>query len=55
MNADTWSQCREMLLRVLTHNTAIILLLKELFYRAYLTPLVTPNGTRFLCSAEQGS
>lgn len=29
-----WSQCREMLLLALTHNIAIILLLKELFYRA---------------------
>jgi transposase len=29
-----WSQCREMLLLVLTHNIAIILRLKELFYRA---------------------
>ena len=37
-----WSQCREMLLLVLTHNIAIILRLKELFYRAGLTPLVIP-------------
>jgi transposase len=29
-----WSQCREMMLLVLTHNIAIILLVKELFYRA---------------------
>jgi hypothetical protein len=33
-----WAQNREMLLRVLTHNLAILLLVKELFYRAYLTP-----------------
>jgi hypothetical protein len=31
-----WSQCREMLLKVLTHNFAIIQLVKELFYRAGL-------------------
>ena len=29
-----WSQCREMMLLVLTHNIAIIQLVKELFYRA---------------------
>jgi len=33
-----WSQCREMMLLVLTHNLAIIQLVKELFYRALLTP-----------------
>lgn len=33
-----WSQCREMMLIVLTHNLAVILLVKELFYRACLTP-----------------
>jgi transposase len=33
-----WSQCREMMLLVLTHNLAIIQLVKELFYRAFLTP-----------------
>ncbi len=31
-----WSQCREMMLLVLTHNIAIIQLVKELFYRASL-------------------
>ena len=36
-----WSQCREMMLLVLTHNIAIILLVKELFYRAGRTPLVS--------------
>jgi len=35
-----WSQCREMMLLVLTHNIAIILFVKELFYRAYRTPLI---------------
>ena len=29
-----WSQNREMMLRVLTHNIGIILFVKELFYRA---------------------
>ena len=29
-----WSQCREMMLMVLTHNLAVIQLAKELFYRA---------------------
>ena len=36
-----WSQCREMLLLVLTHNIAIILSLKELFYRAFQTGLAS--------------
>ncbi|MCJ7691990.1 MAG: IS5 family transposase [Sedimentisphaerales bacterium] len=31
-----WSQCREMMLMVLTHNLAVILFVKELFYRASL-------------------
>ncbi len=35
-----WSQCREMMLLALTHNIAIIQLVKELFYRAHLTPLI---------------
>jgi len=36
-----WSQNREMLLKVLTHNIAVILLLLyELFYRADRTPLI---------------
>ena len=35
-----WSQCREMMLMVLTHNLAVILLANELFYRAGQTPLV---------------
>ena len=38
-----WSQNREMMLLVLTHNIAVILLVKELFYRAGLTPLVIPS------------
>jgi hypothetical protein len=29
-----WAQNREMMLKVLTHNIAIILLVNELFYRA---------------------
>jgi len=29
-----WSQCCEMMLLAITHNIAIILLIKELFYRA---------------------
>ena len=33
-----WSQCREMMLLALTHNLAIIQLVKELFYRAGQTP-----------------
>ena len=32
-----WSQCREMMLMVLTHNLAVILLANELFYRAIQT------------------
>ena len=38
-----WSQCREMMLLVLTHNIAIIQLVKELFYRAGQTPFFFPN------------
>jgi hypothetical protein len=39
-----WSQCREMMLMVLTHNLAVILFVKELFYRACRTPLIIPCG-----------
>jgi hypothetical protein len=35
---NCWSQNREMLLMILTHNLAIFLFVKELFYRAGLTP-----------------
>jgi transposase len=35
-----WAQNREMMLKVLTHNIGIILFAKELFYRAYRTPLI---------------
>jgi len=34
-NKTYWSQNREMMLKVLTHNIGIILFVKELFYRAY--------------------
>jgi transposase len=37
------SQAREMMLLVLTHNIAIIQFVKELFYRACLTPLFSPD------------
>ena len=37
-----WAQNREMMLKVLTHNIGIILFVKELFYRASLTPLIYP-------------
>ena len=37
-----WSQCREMMLLVLIHNIAVILLVKELFYRACLTSFIYP-------------
>ncbi len=37
-----WSQCRDMILLVLTHNLGIILLVKELFYRACQEPFSTP-------------
>ena len=33
-----WAQCREMMLLVLTHNIAVILIVKELFYRACQEP-----------------
>ena len=39
-----WSQCREMMLLVLTHNIAIIQLMKELFYRAGQTPFQQHHG-----------
>ncbi len=35
-----WSQCREMMLLVLTHNIAIIQLMKELFYRPCQEPFL---------------
>lgn len=35
-----WAQNREMLLMVLTHNLAIFFFVKELFYRALVTPLI---------------
>jgi IS5 family transposase len=35
-----WAQKREMMLLVLTHNLAILLLIKELFYRAGQTPFL---------------
>jgi len=34
------AQNREMMLKVLTRNIGIILLVKELFYRTYRTPLI---------------
>lgn len=42
-----WSQCREMMLMVLTHNLAVIQLAKKLFYRALLTPFLPVNSRRF--------
>ena len=39
-----WAQNREMLLKVLTHNIAVLLLIKELFYRATMSPLFPPNS-----------
>ena len=38
-----WANNREMMLKVLTHNIGIILLVNELFYRAYRTPLFRPK------------
>jgi len=35
-----WPQCRDMMLLVLTHNLTIVLLVKELFYRAGQEPLI---------------
>ncbi|MDO8304009.1 MAG: hypothetical protein Q7T18_12295, partial [Sedimentisphaerales bacterium] len=46
-----WAQNREMMLKVLTHNIGIILLVKELFYRAYLTPLI-PFNLRHIDNAK---
>ena len=44
LRSKTYSaQNREMMLKVLTHNIAIILLVNELFYRALLTPF-SPNA-----------
>jgi hypothetical protein len=43
-----WPQCREMMLLILTHNIAIILLVKELFYRAGQTLFFSPSGTLLL-------
>jgi hypothetical protein len=38
-----WSQCREMMLLALTHNLAIIQLVRKLFYRASPEPFLTPG------------
>jgi len=38
-----WAQNREILLKVLTHNIAVLLLIKELFYRATLSPYLPPT------------
>ena len=38
-----WSQNRQMMLLALTHNIAIILFVKELFYRATLSPFLNLN------------
>ena len=46
------SQAREMLLLALTHNIAIIQIVKELFYRAGLTPLF--SLLYFLCIFHNG-
>jgi hypothetical protein len=42
-----WSQNREMLLMILTHNLAIFLFVKELFYRAGQAPF-SGRGKRVL-------
>ena len=42
-----WSQCREMMLLALTHNIAIIQLVKELFYRAFLTSAMRSLVNRY--------
>ncbi len=43
-----WAQNREMLLMVLTHNIGIILFVKELFYRALLTPFIIPEASEYI-------
>ena len=49
VNARTyWAQCREMMLLVLTHNIAVILLVKELFYRASLSPFPVGWSSKIL-------
>jgi len=45
--SSDWAQCREMMLLVLTHNIAVLLLVKELSYRAYRTPLIPPPAIEF--------
>jgi hypothetical protein len=45
-----WSQCREMMLMVLTHNIAVVLLVKELFYRAGQVHLFSMSLPRDLAS-----
>jgi hypothetical protein len=54
-----WSQNREMMLRVLTHNIGIILFVKELFYRAYRVPFFRDPFFRIplyycYCSSSSG-
>lgn len=36
LGREYWSQCRDIMLMVLTHNFMIVLLVKELFYRAVI-------------------
>jgi hypothetical protein len=35
-----WSQCREMILRTITHNIMILLPFKRVFYGARMSPFV---------------
>lgn len=41
------SQIRELFLKALTHNIMILRLITELFYRASLTPFLTPSSSLF--------
>jgi hypothetical protein len=40
-----WNQCRETVLRAITHNV-MILRREQVFYRAFLTPFLNPKGAR---------
>jgi hypothetical protein len=44
-----WGRCRDLFLRVLTHNIAIVLL--AVFYRAVVTPFLVPNKSRSYAQA----
>ena len=51
-----WAQNREMMLKILTHNIAIILIVNELFYRAGPVPFFgLPLGLNVDCNFKRAA